>query len=196
MPAPKTEQETLRIGNLIFSTHADPGSIFAGYASVSGIHSYQHIDRGPYYYRVEVAATGDTHINGYRMPYVDVRMRESNDDPLHRVFLCTWQNKIGGYYYYRLYRDLISTAALFSDGSAYINEVMIYGCGLRCFTHPQLGTIRFDSPERQAQFPDCYYGDPVSRPGRAAAALDLSLRPNPATDGVAVEFAGWGQLEA
>jgi len=51
-----------------------------------------------------------------------------------------------------------------------------------CFTHQQLGTIRFDSPARQAQYPDCEYPlVPVSRKSTANDRLPLSLYPNPTT---------------
>jgi hypothetical protein len=148
-------------------------------------------------FRLSVVGRGDTSINGHQMPYLLVKAQ--NPESFYQDFRCrayveTSSDGFAGTF--RLYRDLISAIGLLpEDGTS--AEYYSLGCGLRCFTHPQLGTIRFDSPARQAQFPDnCYYGTPVSRPGRAAATLDLRLHPNPATDRVAVKFAGWGRLEA
>ena len=52
---------------------------------------------------------------------------------------------------------MISVESLFDDVLGTLVSDQVFGCGLFCFTHPQVGTLRFDSTARQAQYSNCKY---------------------------------------
>lgn len=145
--------------------------------------------------KYSIVFQGDTTVKGFRLPYHEL---EYASKEITQTFVCGpfGERSSTDWPPLRLSSDFISNIGLFPTSDNLSLAIFPLGCGLRCFTHPQLGTIRFDSPERQAQFPDCHYGTLVTRPG-AAAAKAFSVQPNPASDRVEIAFdAPFRRLEA